>query len=338
MKSKIIAEIGNLHEGSLGIALSFIEMLSESGVDIIKFQMHIGEFEGIPEETFRVPFSPQDKNRQKYWERTAFTDREWTLISDYVSELGMEFLCTPFSVEAAKRLLDLTNIKRWKVASGDAVNLPLLDFLLTTNLPLVISTGLISQEEIEILKIRLTKRGNWAETTLMHCISEYPTALHRSSLGQIKELENLGCKVGLSDHSGSTTPSLYAISKNLEFIEVHMTPHKKFFGPDVSSSLTPEEISTIVKYRNELQIIEDGEISKAQIFADSEKTRKLFRKGIYWAGSFLAGHICTIQDLKFLKPVAEMDSVDFESILGKRLISDVSTLQPVNLKQFEGQV
>jgi N,N'-diacetyllegionaminate synthase len=335
MKTRIIAEIGNSHEGSLGIALSFIEMMAEAGVDVVKFQMHMGEHEGIPDESFRVAFSQQDLNRQAYWNRVSFSDQQWGVISDYVNQLGMEFLCTPFSVEAAKRLLDVTNIKRWKVGSGDAVNFPLIDFLSSTELPLVISTGLISESEIEKLRLRLTLKDSWHQTTLMHCISEYPTPLSRSSLGQIKRLEEKGCKIGLSDHSGSTTPGLYAVSRNLDFIEVHMTPHRKFFGPDVSSSLTPSEISMIVKFRNELQIIEDGELTKEDIYMNSLQTGKLFRKGIYWAGSFSAGHVCSVEDLRFLKPVSVMDSIDFESILGKKINLDVSPLQPVSLGQFE---
>lgn len=334
MKTRIIAEIGNSHEGSLGIALSFIEMMAEAGVDVVKFQMHMGEFEGIADEQFRITFSQQDVNRQAYWDRVSFSDREWEIISNYVDKLGMEFLCTPFSIEAAKRLLDISNIKRWKVGSGDAVNFPLIDFLVSTELPLVISTGLISDDEIETLKRRLTILDFWEKTTLMHCISEYPTPLKNSSLGQLSALREKGCGVGLSDHSGSTTPSFFGISMNLDLIEVHMTPHKKFFGPDVSSSLTPNEISSIVKFRDELRIVNDGERSKQEIFMASVETGKLFRKGVYWSNSFPVGHKCRIEDLRFLKPVAAIDSVDFESILGKTLTSAVNPFQPVEFSQF----
>jgi N,N'-diacetyllegionaminate synthase len=334
MKTRIIAEIGNSHEGSLGIALSFIEMMAEAGVDVVKFQMHMGEFEGVPDEQFRITFSQQDVNRQAYWDRVSFSDREWKIVSNYVNNLGMEFLCTPFSVEAAKRLLDISNIKRWKVGSGDAVNFPLIDFLVSTELPLVISTGLISDKEIEALKRRLTTLGVWEETTLMHCISEYPTLLKNSSLRQLSALKEKGSGVGLSDHSGSTTPSFFGISMNVDLIEVHMTPHKKFFGPDVSSSLTPDEISSIVRFRDELRIISDGERTKQEIYMDSLETGKLFRKGIYWGNSFPVGHQCRFEDLRFLKPVAAMDSIDFESILGKTLTSSVTPLQPVEFSQF----
>lgn len=335
MKTKIIAEIGNSHEGSLGIALSFIEMMAESGVEIVKFQMHMGEFEGIPDETFRVAFSKQDLNRQAYWDRVSFSESEWVILSDYANELGMEFLCTPFSVEAARRLVDTTNIKRWKVGSGDAVNFPLIDYLASTKLPLVISTGLVSEAEIDRLKKRLSLLGIWEETTLMHCVSQYPTPLSNSSLRQLEELRAKGCMIGLSDHSGSTTPSLFAISRNLDFVEIHMTPHRKFFGPDVSSSLTPTEISSIVKFRNEMREIADGEMTKENIYVQSLETRKLFRKGIYWAGSFPAGHVCAFEDLRFLKPVALMDAIDFELLLGKKLVVEVSPLQPVELSQLE---
>lgn len=336
MKTRIIAEIGNSHEGSLGIALSFIEMMAETGVDVVKFQMHLGEFEGVPDEQFRIPFSQQDLNRQAYWDRVSFSDQEWKIISDYANQLGLEFLCTPFSIEAAKRLLDNTNIKRWKVGSGDAVNFPLIDYLVSTDLPLIISTGLVSETEIRRLRDRLTLFDAWEHTTLMHCVSEYPTPLSHSSLSQLLNLKEYGCKIGLSDHSGSTTPGLFALSINVDLVEVHMSPHKKFFGPDVTSSLTPDQISSLVRYRDDLETIESGEMSKQELYERSYETGKLFRKGIYWAKSLSSGHVCQMDDLRFLKPVALMDSIDFELIVGKKLNCEVSPLQPVDKSQFEG--
>jgi N-acetylneuraminate synthase len=334
MQTQIVVEIANIHEGSLGIATSLVEMAAHAGADAVKFQMHLGEHEGVLDEAFRVKFSMQDQSRREYWNRVNFNDRDWTFLSEFCAKKSIEFMCTPFSIEAAKKLLDLTEIKRWKVGSGDAPNLPFIDFLISTNLPLVISTGLLSWQEILLLRKRLQDSNAWERTTLMHCVSMYPTPLESSSLNLLDDLSALGGKVGLSDHSGKLTPSLFAISKGVDLIEVHMTPHDAFFGPDVTSSLTPSSIAQIINYRNELQIIRNNPLSKSSLFLASSENRMLFRKGIYWKREVSAGEKCSFEDFSFLKPSKEIDAIDFEIYVGKILKRNASAGEVVTLEDF----
>ncbi len=323
MSTEIIVEIGNSHEGSLGIARSFIDMAKSSGAEIVKFQMHIAKFEGVTTEPFRVNFSHQDNSRAEYWDRVNFSDEGWRNLSNYCDEIGIEFMCTPFSIEAAKRLLKITGIRRWKIGSGDAANLPLLDFLSSTELPLIISTGLISWEEILIIKKRLELRKAWDRTTLMHCVSIYPTPYELSALNVIDELKKLTSNIGLSDHSGQLAPGIIGITKGARLLEVHLTPHQKFFGPDVTSSLTYEELCDLVSFRNSYNKIMGNPLNKNDLFELSRETALLFRKGIYWSRNIKKGEIIDITCFSFLKPSVGVDAIHFEEFLGKTLAREV---------------
>jgi N-acetylneuraminate synthase len=337
MKTEIVVEVGNSHDGSVGIAISFIDMAVETGADVVKFQMHLGEHEGIEKEEFRVGFSKQDATRREYWNRINFSDSQWAMLSQYAESKDIEFLCTPFSVEAAEKLQALCKVKRWKIGSGDAPNLPFLDYLVSSNLPMIISTGLVSWDEILVIRERLMALGAWERTTLMHCVSSYPTPLEMSSLDIMDDLKELGCKVGLSDHSGKLSTALYALAKGIDMIEIHMTPHRKFFGPDVTSSLTVSEISSLVEYSRDFEVLANTSKTKSELFLLSEANRRLFRKGLYWLRSVSEGQFCTIGDLKFLKPSNYIDAINFEQILGKKLSQSVVENEAVMLEQFDGK-
>lgn len=334
MQTEVIAEIGNTHEGSLGIAKSLIDMAAVAGADTVKFQMHLSEYESSEFDEFRIKFSDQDRSRSDYWNRVAFSPTEWALLSEYCELKEIEFLCTPFSVEAAQILLKSTGIRRWKVGSGDAVNFPLIDFLIETGYPLIISTGLISWEELLLLKERLVRKGAWSRTTLMHCVSEYPTPLSRSALNMIQELKELGCEVGLSDHSGELAPSLIGIASGISILEVHLTPHELFFGPDVSSSLNPEQLKIITDFSRNAYILKQNPRSRNELFGDVERTRKLFRKGLYWRSNLDEGTFVQLSDLIFLKPSMEIDAIEYESVIGRQLKCKVHKGGVVKFEEF----
>lgn len=332
---EIVAEVANLHEGSLGVAKSFVAILKETGVRTVKFQMHLAEEEGTRDEPFRVKFSDQDLSRQDYWRRVSFSTENWINLKQYCDSQEIEFLCTPFSLKAAKFLHENSLVKRWKVASGQATDWELIDFMALSKLPLIISTGLISDSELKILKNRLQKNAAWERTTLLHCVSKYPADLSSLNLDLIDELKKLGAPIGYSDHSGSIYPSLYSMLKGAQIVEVHFTPHKKYFGPDVTSSLTADEIGLLVEASRIFEILKSTTTSREQYLSSVTETSRLFRKGIYWSGNFERGHIVRKDSFLFLKPVSHLDAVDFELFIGKKLKKSVIGSSPVLLNDFE---
>ena len=121
----LIAEIGQAHEGSLGILHSYIDALADTGVDAVKFQMHIAEAESSAFEPFRVKFSLEDATRFDYWKRMGFTFEQWKGIKEHCDAVGLEFMCSPFSNLAVDWLEEL-GVKQYKIGSGEVNNLLLL--------------------------------------------------------------------------------------------------------------------------------------------------------------------------------------------------------------------
>lgn len=304
-------------------------MAKTIGAKTIKFQLHLAEFEGTPSEPFRVAFSSQDDTRQDYWRRVNFSDENWIKLANFCRANEMEFLCTPFSLEAAKFLFENRLIQRWKIGSGQAVEWPLIDYVCKTGLPLIISTGLINEAEIQKLCDRLKENGAITRTTLLHCVSQYPAPLEHLDLHLMIELKKYIQHVGYSDHSGSTFIPMCAIAMGAAIVEVHMTPHKYFFGPDVSSSLTPEEIREIIKFAEIYKMVESSSGTKQLHYDRVSELRKLFRKGVYWSRDIREGETIQLSHLAFLKPVVHFDVIDYENLLGKKTSKFVNANNPV---------
>lgn len=337
MTIDLIVEIGNTHEGSLGVAKSFVLMAKKAGAKTVKFQMHIAEAEGTKFEQFRVNFSDQDLTRQDYWRRVNFSDSNWIKLATFCLENEMEFICTPISVKSARFMHENNLVRRWKVGSGNAVDWPLLDSLLETGLPLMISTGLISPHEINLLKDYLKTNDAVGRTTLLHCVSSYPVKLSEIDLHLMNDLRIDGFNVGYSDHSGSIAPSLMAFLLGARTIEVHFAPRKDYFGPDVSSSLTPEQIETLISISQEFEVLSSTCGTKNEHFERTAPIRNFFRKGVYWKRNMHQGEIVGYEDLNFLKPVVNLDVVDYKAVLNKVLKKDVDAETPVSWDDFRNE-
>lgn len=334
--TRIIAEIGNSHEGSLGIALSMIDMAAFAGADIVKFQLHLSEFESSIFEPFRVKSFSQDKTRTDYWNRVGFTLDQWLLIKKHCDSKGVEFLCSPFSIEAAKLLFENQLVKRWKIGSGEISNFQLLDFVFSTNLEVLVSTGLGDNSDITRLITHIGKNFELDQLVLMHCVSQYPTKLENSSLSLINYyISEFDVKVGHSDHSGLKSTSYFALTFPIDYLEVHLAPNKLFFGPDTSSSLTPEELNQVVQYRNDLIKLKKSSLSRDQLFEMSQDTARIFRKSLYWATNLSKGEKIKASDLIVRKPWKGVDASEFKYLIGKTVKKNVTEGLPLDKSDTE---
>ena len=334
MSLDLIVEVGNSHEGSLGIATSFVDIAKDVGANCVKFQMHLPEFESSDQEPFRKKFSIQDKSRIDYWNRVGFSFAEWQQLISYTHQAGLEFLCTPFSVEAAEWLFQNGRLKRWKVGSGEATNFPLLKFLIDSELPILISLGLVSWDEIHRIKDFFTSHDAWSRVTLMHCVSQYPTPLEHAALNLIDELRKLDVKVGLSDHSGDVAVPLRAIAMGVNTVEVHLAPHKRFFGPDTAASLLSDDLAFLVKIANKWNLLDSSPVSRENMYNQSEEIRKIFKKGVYWKTNLPKAHTIMLDDLAFLKPSSEISAMDYLEVIGKKTLVPVNAKSPVSKSEI----
>src|SRR5688572_14420420 len=154
----IVAEVGLSHDGSLGIAHAFIDEIARNGADAVKFQTHIAEAESTPAEPFRVKFSRQDATRYEYWKRIAFSELQWQGLADHAREKGLIFLSSPFSREAVD-LLDRVGMTMWKVGSGEVGTLPMLDAMIATGKPILLSSGMSDIAELDKAVERVRRAG-----------------------------------------------------------------------------------------------------------------------------------------------------------------------------------
>jgi len=241
----IIGEVAQAHDGSLGMAHAFIDAIAHAGVDAVKFQTHIAAAESTPSESWRVRFSPQDTTRYGYWKRMEFTEEQWRGLKEHAEEQGLMFLSSPFSIEAVE-LLKRVGVAGWKIASGEVSNISMLERMAETGLPFLLSTGMSPISEIDEAVAKIRKRD--VPLTVLQCTSMYPTPPEEVGLNMILFFrERYKCAVGLSDHSGSIYPGLAAATLGIEVLEVHVTLSREMFGPDVSASVTTEELRQLVE-------------------------------------------------------------------------------------------
>jgi N-acetylneuraminate synthase len=314
----IIAEIGQAHDGSLGVLHSYIDALAESGIDAIKFQTHIAEAESSHLEPFRVNFSYEDKTRFDYWKRMSFTPEQWADIKSHCDEVGLEFMSSPFSIAAVELLEDL-GVARYKIGSGEVNNLLLLERIGHTGKPVILSSGMSSFEEIQQAVNFLEPFGN--DLSILQCTTSYPTAAENLGLNVINELTELfpGMPVGFSDHSGNIYAGLAAVSLGAQLLEFHVTFDKRMFGPDASSSLTIDEVCQLVKGVRFIEKALSSPVDKKDN-ARFSALKSIFEKTLAVNKALPAGHILKMDDLESKKPAGQgIPASEFKSILGKRL-------------------
>ena len=329
----IIGEVGQAHDGSLGTAHAFIDAIAAAGADAVKFQTHIAAAESTPAETFRVKFSHQDATRYDYWKRMEFTEDQWLGLKKYADEKGVLFLSSPFSIEAAN-LLQRIGVAAWKVASGEVSNDSMLDCMLRTGLPIILSSGMSSFEELD----RAGKRVRDARRTLavLQCTTAYPCPPEKIGLNMILVLrERYGCAVGLSDHSGTIFPSLAAATVGVEVLEIHVALSREMFGPDVPASVTTGELRELVRGVRFIEAMRAHPVDKDEVAVSMAPLRALFTKSIVAARPLKVGTILAEADLALKKPGTGIPAADFLTVVGKCLVRDVAEDQLLKPEDFE---
>ncbi|CCH49913.1 N-acetylneuraminate synthase family protein [Pseudodesulfovibrio piezophilus] len=315
-KTFIIAEIGLAHDGSLGMAHSYVDAVADAGADAIKFQTHIAEAESTSNEQFRINFSYEDATRFDYWKRTGFTFEQWDGLFAHAQERGLTFLSTPFSTTAV-HWLDKIGVRGWKVGSGDLGNWELAEALAHTGKPVIFSTGMSSWDEIEDVIAFCTERK--MDMALLQCTSKYPAPLKDVGLNVIDRLQNdFGIISGLSDHSGTVFPSLAVMARGVAIVEFHVVFDKRMFGLDTKASLTLDELAFVVEARNAFHSM-GSEVDKNTTAQEMGKMRKLFGRSLALRHDLAKGAILTEEDLCLKKPGSGIPHKELVNLIGKPL-------------------
>jgi N,N'-diacetyllegionaminate synthase len=329
----VIAEVAQSHDGSLGMAHAFIEAAGRAGAGAIKFQTHFASEESTPDEPWRVRFSSQDASRYDYWRRMEFTEDQWSQLKKHADDCGLLFLSSPFSRRAVD-LLERLRVPAWKVASGEIANYPLLDSMLATGKPMLLSTGMSPWEEIDAAVARVRAAGR--PLAVMQCTTEYPCPAEKIGLNLLEEMRSrYGCPVGLSDHSGQIYAGLAAATLGAALVEVHVAFSREMFGPDVPSSITFEELGQLTKGVAFIESALANPVDKNQMAADKQELRTIFGRSIVAVTDLEAGTALAEAHVAFKKPGTGLPLSRLGEVLGRRLRRHLRRDQQLKLDDLE---
>lgn len=320
-QTAIIAEIGNTHEGSVGLAKCFIKVATECGVDAVKFQTHIFEAESLPD----APNPPyfKDETRKEYFDRTGFNLEQWKDLKRYAEkECRVEFLSSPFSLKAVD-LLEQVGIKIYKIASGEVSNLPLLIKIAKTGKRVLLSSGMSSWTELDEA-VKTLKENGCNDLTLLQCTSEYPCPPDNAGLNIMQEMrERYKLPVGFSDHTLGVAVPIAAVCLGACVIEKHFTLSKQMYGPDARFSATPEEMKVLVDNIRFVEKTLENKIDKDAKAAALSQMKITFEKSIVAACDIPAGTILEETHLAYKKPGDGIPAGEFREIVGKKVLRNI---------------
>ena len=326
----LIAEMSGNHNQSLERALNIVESAAAHGADAIKLQTYTADTMTLD---VRMPgFVIEDAKspwfgRQLYeLYHEAHTPWEWHRpIMERANALGMHCFSTPFDASAVD-FLETLDIPAYKIASFEAVDLPLIRRVGATGKPMIISTGMASAGEIDEA-VRAARDAGCGELVLLKCTSTYPATPQNTNLATIAHMRSLfNCEVGLSDHTLGCGVAVAATALGATVIEKHFTLSRAEGGVDSAFSMEPQELRQL---RDET---ERAWQAVGKIFygpTEAEMKSLDFRRSLYVAQDMKAGDVLTDGNLRSVRPGFGLSAAHFETVLGMCVRRDVSCGTPV---------
>jgi len=334
-KIVFIAEIGLNHNGDAGLAEEMIVKAAEAGADAVKFQTFIPEKMNSPY-TLSLLKSGEEINPDygiiDFFKKFSFTETQWQRLKSVSEKCRTEFFSAPFDSESVE-LLERLNVRLYKIASSEVTNTPLIRKIRTTKKPVLLSTGMTSESDIEISLKNLKESGN-SETHLLHCVSLYPAAKNEANLLRISSLrDRFGIPVGLSDHTGDYQSAVIAASLGVTVIEKHFMIDKDQDCPDKDVSLTTENFREMIEKVNEtLAMLGNGIIPYSGRETD---TARAARKSLFASKRVSADEIITADSIIALRPGTGISPNMIDDITGKRSKVDIDEGSLLKWEYFE---
>ena len=330
----IIAEISANHNGSLERCKDSIRVAKECGVNAIKIQTYNADTMTIDcnKSDFIVKGGLWDGYKLYDLYKEAHTPFEWhSELFRYANELGVTLFSTPFD-ESAVDLLESLNAPAYKIASFEITDLPLINYVAKRKKPMLISTGMATEDEISEA-LEAAKSGGCNAILLFHCISSYPAPINEANLNKILNIKNkFNVCVGLSDHTMGNTATIAAVTLGACAIEKHFTISRSEKGPDSDFSIEPDELKKLISDANDAwSALGDLSFSRPK----SESNSRIFRRSIYFVKDLKAGDSISSGDIRRIRPGFGLPSKFFEKLIGKKLKKDISRGDPVTMDAID---
>lgn len=328
----IIAEAGVNHNGNDAMAIELVEAAARCGADAVKFQTFSAA------KLVRPGAEKAEYQKRETGEGDQFSMLKALEMSPALHrrlmarclELGIEFMSTPFDEEAADFLLQL-GMRRIKVPSGEITNIPFLEFLAAKGVPLIVSTGMATLEEIETAvatiaaaRARAGLTGPLDQVlTILHCTSNYPASCGDVNLRAMQTIASAtGMPIGYSDHTLGLAVSTAAVALGARVIEKHFTLDRELPGPDHKASLSIDELSALVR---QIRDVEQALGSALKAPTASElPVRSLVRRSVTTVRALAAGHVLQAQDVTLLRPGNGIPPAQLQQVPGRALLRDTA--------------
>ena len=330
----VIAEISANHNGELSRALAIISEAKKAGADAVKLQTYTAET--ITLNSKRKEF----KINGGLWHgRTlydlyseAYLPWEWHKpLFEKANEVGLSIFSSPFD-KSAVDFLEKLNAPAYKVASFEAIDLPLIEYIAATGKPMIISTGMANFNEISEA-IEAARSGGCNEIAILHCVSGYPAPAEEYNLTTITHMiESFGLPTGLSDHTLDNTTAIASVALGASIIEKHFTLDRNAGGPDDSFSLEPVELEALCKG------VKTSWLARGKVSYDrqaSENQNVKFRRSLYFVKDINKGDKITEDSIRSVRPGYGLAPKFFKTVLGAQLTKNVKKNTPVHLSDLK---
>lgn len=322
-KAMIVAELSANHNGNKQIAIDTIRAAKRAGADAIKLQTYTAD-------TITLDCSADDfKIKQgTIWDgkylhglyKEAYTPWEWHEELFHVAkEEGLVCFSSPFDKTAIDFLESLGN-PIYKIASFEITDIPLIEYAASKMKPMVISTGIATEEDIRLAVETCRSVGN-NDITLLKCTSSYPAPIEEANLCMIKDLaERYKVKSGLSDHTLGSVSAVVAVTQGATMIEKHFIIDRSIGGPDASFSMNEREFSQMVK---DVRMAEMALGSVSYELTDKQKSGREFCRSLYVSEDMKSGDVITERNVRSVRPGFGLHPKYLKNILGKKVNRDL---------------
>ena len=331
MSVLIIAEAGVNHNGSFELAKKMADVAKAAGADIVKYQTAVPELvisRFAPKAEYQKESTGEAESQLEMVKKIHFGFAEHRKLKEYCDSIGIKYLSTPFDMDSIDFLAGM-DMPVWKIPSGEVTNLPYLEKVAKLKKPIIMSTGMCEIPEIKAALDVLYSNGA-EDVTILHCNTEYPTPLKDANVKAMLDIQkNFGTKVGYSDHTLGLEAPLAAVALGATVVEKHFTLDKNMEGPDHAASMSPEELTALVKaIRNTELALGDG---VKKVTESEAKNKDVARKSIVAKVPIKAGEVFTTDNITVKRPGNGISPMRWYEVLGQSAKRDFSLDELIEL-------
>ncbi|MEH6822371.1 MAG: pseudaminic acid synthase [Motiliproteus sp.] len=315
----VIAELSANHNGSIDNAIKIIDVAKRSGADAIKLQTYRPDTITLDcdSDEFKITGGLWDGRTLYDLYQEAYMPWEWHKpLFEHARKIGITIFSSPFDSTAVD-LLEQLDAPAYKIASFEAIDIPLIKYVAATGKPMIISTGMADAQEIQEA-IDAAREGGCKELAILHCVSGYPAPAQDYNLKTIPDmLQRFGLVTGLSDHTIDNTTAITSVALGASIIEKHVTLDRNGGGPDDSFSLEPKELEQLCTGAKTAWLAL-GEVNYGR--KSSELGNVQFRRSLYFVKDLKEGDIISEDCIRSVRPGFGLVPKHYESLLGRKVV------------------